>query len=460
MDEYLTAATDNGWVYVGNKAGHAVYHDADGKEVYLEFKTRKVRRTAEWWLANDPRALTLDYWWEMNHERMVEKWGEKVLDPTSLRFCHQCRWVRLASNFTDDEYDWCDSCVSTLPTCPRCDTRCGYLYTVLGGHTLCEPCRDDLCHWCEGCEEHYLREDSDLHRHAGCECESPRQTFTIRNDGHPRLANDTRVKVSLPAGVISDEGIGEIARYLRDVGLGSFDSANRRNYALLSYNLAEIGLKWQMKDGNYTKRLSRYAYQRYGLKLSPDVMSQIGNIGSDHSRGIDFDVEVTRNLNLPREEFANEGSCWWTDYADSRCAFKSNGGFGLRTFTEPNINGHSYCNGRAWVIPLRWDVEYERLVQTFDTDTPTGFITFNGYGTLEGYTAPRLLGHMVGLTYRKIVFHTGDDESGMYVNSDIGYLVAPESIADRYNESGERSTSLILDCPTHATLIEKESSHV
>ena len=60
-----------------------------------------------------------------------------------------------------------------------------------------------------------------------------------------------------------------------------------------------------------------------------------------------YETELAERLNLPRGDFAHEGSCWWTDYEHSRCSLKTCGGFGLRTF-----NG-DVVTGRAWVMPLR-----------------------------------------------------------------------------------------------------------
>jgi hypothetical protein len=261
--------------------------------------------------------------------------------------------------------------------------------------------------------------------------------FSIRNnDGEP-LPNDTRTTISLPAGTISAEGLAAIQRYLYD--------SNPDGMYRLSYGLDPLGDQWQTKAGNYAKRLSGLAYKTYGVKLTPEIMSRVGCIARDHSKQADVAIEVTRELNQGAAAFGNPGSCWWSGYGYSRCALKTNGGFGLRTF-----GNFGRVHGRAWVMPLRQRNESDRRrgqgVPTFDTRTPDAFVVFNGYGDLGGYTAPRILAHMAGWTYRKIRF----EASPMYVNSLSGYLVTREEIAERH--AGE----LELYVSQHASLYEDE----
>jgi hypothetical protein len=169
-------------------------------------------------------------------------------------------------------------------------------------------------------------------------------------------------------------------------------------------------------------------------------MSQVGNIARNHSTAVDVQIDVTRDLNQSPEAFYHDGSCWFTDYAgSSRCALKTNGGYGLRSFGTYSVSG------RAWVMPLRQD-ESGELVPTFETQTPDAFVVFNGYGDLSGYTAPRIVAHMAGMTYRKVGF----DCDPMYINAG-GYIVAPEEIAKKYTDG-----SLSLSVHQHARLFDRE----
>jgi len=212
---------------------------------------------------------------------------------------------------------------------------------------------------------------------------------------------------------------------------------------LPSRDLYAIGAQWQARDGNYAKRLSRHAYKAHQLKLTPEVMSQVGTIARDHSTAVSVTIEVSRELNESAGYWYHEDSCWWNSYSESRCALKTNGGFGLRSFST----GDPYADvtGRAWVLPLRLN-ENGYPLPTFDTRTPDAFVVFNGYGDLSGYTPARILAHMAGWTYRKIGFECNP----MYVNAG-GYLIAPEDIAGRYTDG-----SLHLSVDQHARLYDDE----
>lgn len=337
------------------------------------------------------------------------------------------------SGVNDDGYDRDGYYYST---CYHCDNRVREddLTTTLSENEICERCRDYHYSYCDYCEGWYPDDDSYEHDHDDdCGCESPQQTFAIRNDGSEPLANDTRATVALGGGVISNEGLKAIYRYLREQDL--YD---------LSYDVLEdgpLGNEWQTRQGNYTKRLSRHAATVHGNKLSQEVMSNVGNLARDHSTAVSVEIDVTRDLNQSPDNFYHESSCWWNDYYEGRCTLKTNGGFGLRSFAP----GSSWdVTGRAWVMPLR--LAGDRLVATFETMTPDAFVVFNGYGELSGYAGPRVMAHMAGWTYRKIGFRC----EPMYINAG-GYLVAPEELAAKYTDG-----HLNLDVHQHARLFETE----
>ena len=323
-----------------------------------------------------------------------------------------------------DDVSFCDSCSTPAWS----DDLTG----TLDGADVCEACLNGHFMWCESCDGYYQDSDSVNHDHNCC-CSSPQRRFKVRNDGCEPLANDTKVTIKLPSGAISAEGLTEISRYL------DRQAATRD----LSYDLASLGDQWQTRAGNYAKRLSRLAYQSYQVKLTPEALSQVGCIARDHcTDSPSVEIEVTRDLNQSAAYFLHEDSCWWGSYGESRCALKTNGGFGLRSFGDSG-----YVSGRAWVLPLR--LATDSLTPTFETLTPDAFVVFNGYGALSGYAAPRILAHMAGWTYRKIDFSCAP----MYVNAG-GYLVAPEHIAEKYG------TALELDLHQHARLFEEEFANV
>jgi hypothetical protein len=408
-------------------------------------------------------------------------------DIAETDYMHEVTW---------QEYNWpngystrtgylCDDCARTCDDC-RNYFRADDLYER-ADRDVCESCSDDNYAYCDDCDAYYAHDDSDEHNHTGCDCESPALSFAIRNDGSDPLPNDQTVTVTLAAGTVTDEGMADIARALRNAardlprvppdplpadycGCGlCYGSRTERHPDFQSLrNLAAVvehdsdligGPTWQTRQGNLPKRLSRYAWNTWKLRLSPDLMSEVGNIGSAHSQGTTVQLAVTRDLNLPADEFYHDGSCWWGGYSESRCALKNVGGFGLRTFDGMYARGNG-VSGRAWVIPLRltggetYNGQPE-LVPTFDTMTPDAFVVFNGYGDLSGYTGARIMAHLSGMTYRKVGFEC----DYMYVNSG-GYLVAPESLADHYTDKSLRisldsehdSRRALADADSHAAL--------
>lgn len=463
--------------FIRTEERYSVYKDRDGSEVMLHHGTGR-RLTSL--LSLSAEALTAE-WTEFtrvhyryriprNQQRVfLTEWlpGRVIEDLYEyehwVEFCGDCNTV----HWRDDTYTVngtghrvCESCYSNeYWACASCSQRFSSTSTVEGDNEVCQSCLDNYYRWCDGCDEYYHHANQSDHNHGnnGC-CESPETEFLIRNDGNEPLANDTRLSVTLPSGVISEEGMQAIAQYLQQYAMDQFYYCNafqvgtleerqemneeRSKWNNLSYALEKVGPEWQRRDGNFPKRLSRFAYKTQKIKLPPEVISNVGNIASEHSRTTgELAIETTRLLNLPREEFAHSGSCWWSEYAESRCALKTNGGFGLRSFNE-----YDNVTGRAWVMPLKKALDRygaETLTPTFETLEPDAFVVFNGYQLLSGYAPARVMAHLAGMTYRKISFSC----SPMYVNNESGYLVAPEEIASKYTDGG-----LCLEVPQHSDL--------
>lgn len=379
-----------------------------------------------------------------------------LTDPESvsrIRFCAICNTPGLVESGTAlMRGEWV--CASDVLNCYPC-FHCGQLAAVTthmhNNSRVCDPCRDEHWFFCEECDDWAQNENMGQHGHGGdgedsdCGCQVYATTFSIKN-GDGILDNDTPTKITLPGGLISDEGTGAISDYLRlmacsynEDGEPYLDTSSR-----IWNDLAELGSRWQTRDGNYTKRLSRLAYKKHKMKIPPTVLSRVGDIARDHSKPIDFEVAVTRELNMSPTDFWHRDSCWWQSYSSSRCALKSNGGFAIRTFSDDR---YQPVSGRSWVMPLKFDrTGRPQFKPTFETFEPDAFVVFNGYGALEGYAAARILAHMVGLTYRRISFSC----SPMYVNSG-GYLVSSEEIAHPYTDSG-----LGLAVEHHSNLFETE----
>lgn len=408
------------------------YRRDDGTMTYLEHGTLMKP-----WFARYDYDLHNDLWREMDLQ--IEEFQKFFLTTTigpwtgaTIRLCYDCDRVDVDGRHTSG-YWVCESCIDDhYRFCDWCDEWTKFDVTHINDDTVCEPCRDNHASWCEACECYYHDDNSSDHRHGyGC-CNSPETEFTIRNDGDPMLANDQRVTVTLPAGVVSAEGLDTIWRYLGE----------QQQYTARGM-VYELQPAWQTREGNFTKRLSRAAYKHDGSKLTPEQMSKVGCIARDHSTPVSHDIEVTRMLNMGPEEFAHEDSCWWQSYSSSRCTLKTNGGFGLRSFNDHGVTG------RAWVMPMR--LRNGSLTPTFDALTPDAFVVFNGYEDLGGYVPARIMAHMAGMTYRKITF----EASPMYINGNQGYLIAPEEVAAPYTDG-----SLHLSLADHSNLHTNEQREI
>lgn len=369
-----------------------------------------------------------------------------------IRWCIHCSLpsheVDTGTVYGDDVA--CDACISHyFVSCTSCGTRTDDTTGTLEGDLVCESCNDDRYSFCDDCDGYYHHDNSGDHQHdedgQGC-CASPGLEFFVRNDGEPALAQDTLATINLPSGTIDAEGIQRLFNYLYAESL--YEEAQL---------LEKLGGIWQTREGNFTKRFSRMVYKELGKKVSPEVMSNLGTIGAEHSKtGSRFNIRVTRDLNRSARDMGNSDSCWWQSYSEGRCALKSNGGFGLLAYHDAP-GTYDYPSGRAWVLPLKLTGTQDPntskplpgMKPTFDTMTPDAFVVFNGYGNLSGWAGARVLAHMAGMTYRKVGFGC----EPMYVNSDCGYLVAPEDIADQFTDR-----SIYISVSQHSNLFNEEQA--
>lgn len=366
-----------------------------------------------------------------------------------VKWCYRCTYPMRSADSTLinglKTRAICNACVPNFTSCGSCNElyRSGTMNYVMGhDNQVCGRCIRAHYRYCNECDGYFNRADRAEHDHSNASCcGSPATKFKVQNNGSGLLRNDKKVHVSLPAGEISEEGVEAIRSAVHNMYYES-EPGDRTQWLKLAAQLKDLGNQWQTRDGNYPKRLSRYAYKKYGLKVPPKLMTQVGNIARDHSTAVDFTIAVTRMLNKPARDFGHPESCWWSSYSTSRCVLKTNGGFGLRSF-----NANKRVSGRAWVIPLK-KTETGGLTPTFETEKPAAFIIFNGYGDMQGYTAARIVSYMNGMTYRKVEF----SGAPMYINSSSGYLVGPDEVVEPYTDG-----SFGLSFTKHSNLFDTES---
>ena len=336
--------------------------------------------------------------------------AERILSRT-VYTCEDCDQLSFEDDGTyvyDGDRFVCASCWDNYSSCDSCGYTAysdSFRYVPNEGD-YCESCFNDQFRYCEDCDEYVRADGHDDHEPENCECDAPHLHFTFPANGHGTIAQDERLTVTLPAGAISPEGIQAIIATVHEATEGL-------SCGYVADVVTALEPTWQTARGNFTRRLSSALYKAHKVKLLPATISAIGNVAREHSSSdSSYDVEVTRNLNLPAEDFYHEDSCWWQSYSAGRCALKNWGGLGIRTFDD-----HGTVTGRAWVLPLTED-----LRPTHDTMTPAAYVVYNGYGNLEGYVATRIVAYLAGMTYRKVSLTLRP----MFVNGSKGYLVSTE----------------------------------
>lgn len=328
--------------------------------------------------------------------------------------------------FDKEDVTTCGECADTVRTAslePLLMVGVGY------DQMVCSGCYYDSA-WCEMCDGYYFGDEcpgEHTDKSTRC-CEAREQQFAIRCADGSLLPNDTKRTVKTAEGVVSPHGIKAIRDYLLSLGdtYGLSDIMFRSFLYTVSYR---IGDDYKNNKGTYAKRFRREfynlskTYTRSGdipapVAPSDAVIEQIGNLARDYSQGVEVEVTLTRQLNLPADEFAHDSSCWWShdaEYSYSRCTFKANAGIGLRSFHRSGC-----VNGRVWVIPVA--VNGNTAAATYDeTDC---YLVFNGYGELEERKGAQALAAITGGSIRTGIDF---DNAQMYVNG-VATLVGPEDV--------------------------------
>jgi hypothetical protein len=344
----------------------------------------------------------------------------------SVAFCDSCDDVidgdRESYITLHDGDTRCETCQDDVSPCPHCDEwfDTGDMTTVDDGSLVCDRrCLNMYYTWCESCDEYRADNDSD-HYHDDdddCDCESAVQSFTFPvNGGTDTITHDSEHNVTMPPGIISSDGLDAVASILYSV----------QAYAAVGLMTSEVGDEWKTDGGTFPKRLARAMHKAGQQKLDAETLGKIGTTAREYTANdASWRVSVTRDLNQSADDFYHSDSCWWGDYSESRCALKTNGGIGLRTWRTTPYGGWSQVTGRAWVLPVNVDAA-GRITPTYDTSA-RAFLVFNGYGDLEGFDAPRIVATMTGGSIRRVRLSI----SPMYVNSYSGYLVASPDILDQ-----------------------------
>ena len=210
--------------------------------------------------------------------------------------------------------------------------------------------------------------------------------------------------ITLPSGRISETGKREILSLLWNETGDNCIPALPDDFA------------WQMQVGgkgeyvgSLPKRIAKYYWQKFTVKLNSDFLGKIGSLASQHTTKIDeFTFDFTSEFNWDDGDFGDAGSCYWGCRSKARDLLSENGGQAIRFFNGEGGARHGFA--RAWIMPHQ-----------------DGLVCFNGYG-MELSQIAHILAFHRGESYRKIRLANNDSADGLiWINGGSGFLIGQES---------------------------------
>jgi len=233
---------------------------------------------------------------------------------------------------------------------------------------------------------------------------------------------DKHLSVSIPDGILPEEGIAEIQSFLASRGF-NYPSSNLDG-DILETDRRYFSWVWlDPKKGTLPKRLAKWLKKNYNQILPPQIMADLGAIAKRHSTScLNYYYQITDKLTFGDAEFGYDrsgGSCWWgnSKYAEK---FIKHGGLACLFYNsdQPRVNSNGI--GRIWIAPDYDDSKYAML--------------FNGYwddGQGASLMLTRVVATILGVTYRKVINATSPLD--LYINGDpsIAYVIGDKMVVDQ-----------------------------
>ncbi len=195
--------------------------------------------------------------------------------------------------------------------------------------------------------------------------------------------------------------------------------------------------------GTLPKRVGKYAHKQ-GHKLTPEVLSKVGNLGSDHCEKTEtYNFEFVDKFDWSAGDFGDEGSCFWSCHASAKDMLLDNGAGAVCFYQRKHVmEGHLTGDHPFWVTTSKGIARAWIIPQPDDC-----FIVFNGYG-IETLPIARILATYFGHAYyRKIDLNNrGYTDGNLWVNGGSGYLVGPQDVVqgvDKVSLDWDGSNSLL-----------------
>lgn len=169
----------------------------------------------------------------------------------------------------------------------------------------------------------------------------------------------------------------------------------------------EVGWQWKVNGkaeyvGTFPKRLSKWMWQQYGIKLTAEQLGRIGTIAAQHSaRAEVVYMDFNWDLDWLKEDgvaFDDSESCFRDpdQYQHSPYWITGNGGGAVRFYSDADG-----CNGIGRALLLPWKGE-------------TGWVMFNVYG-FEPLTVARILSLYWHEDYKRVKLEIYPSDA-VYVN--------------------------------------------
>lgn len=224
---------------------------------------------------------------------------------------------------------------------------------------------------------------------------------------------NTRYTLIPPAGAISFEGIRLITSWIGQQRGSSpeWQAANPGNERLYIPRLPDDWQwVWETSDGKLTTRVRKFYYKEHGLKCPPSFLTQVGNLGRDHTNDDTvYHFEFVNEFDWYPGDYGDSGSCYWGSNAEAREILADNGALAMLFYDNENAG-----IARAWVVPMD---DYH--------------IVFNGYGFAGHSTLiiARVMSFHLNVTYKSISLRNNGTSDGMlWINGGSGYVVGQSDL--------------------------------
>ena len=352
---------------------------------------------------------------ESDYTHVISEDGDIVCSECFAYYieCTNCgRFEHRDQSINIRDYGWvCNGCYeSGAPDASQCQA-CGYYYLT------------ENMYYDENGDQHFCDEHAPR---SSCQPQHMEFEFPALCTPQKTIREDEIVPITVGRGDVSEEGMRLIHGMIYTKTSGKYGYGGISLDEIINQDLYDRS--WQTKEGNFPKRLAKHLLVEHSMKLNEDVMTEIGNIAKAHAAipGTHY-ISLTRNLNLPADEFINEGSCWWGSESHSRCELKAYFGFGVRTWSTPDgyrDGGHPVS--RAWLVPLTVSAGGPKEPKFAPTHVlpADAYVLFNAY-EIDQLPYARMIAGMTGKSYRKLKMF----DMSAYVNA-AGILVAEQSICD------------------------------